>query len=221
MLHILSKSLWMIFFYCSRMEANCSKSVTLVAGVHTSFQNGVVDMFGYPLGSLPLKHLGVPLISSNLSSTDCKCLVDKILSRIKSWTNRFLFFVGRLRLITSVLYSMQNFWADIFIFPKKVIKAVEQLIRRFLWSGLDLISNGAKVAWADIASPKEEGGLGLRRLEDINLATMMARHIWNLCLPGSSSTWVNWVRVYLIREHYFGICLFLRTVHEHGGSFLV
>ena len=101
-----------------------------------------------------------------------------------------------------MLYSMQTFWTGIFLFPKKVIKEVEQLIRRFLWSGLDLNSSGAKVAWVDIATPKEEGGLGIRQLEDINLA-MMTCHIGNLCMPRSTSMWVNWVRVYLIREHSF------------------
>ena len=84
------------FFYCSRLESNCSKSVLLVAGGNPSFKNGIVEMFGYPLGSLPLKYLGVPLISSNLSSTNCKSLLDKLLARIKSWTNRFLSFAGRL-----------------------------------------------------------------------------------------------------------------------------
>ena len=94
----------------------------MVAGENPLFRNGVVDLFGYPLGSLPLKHLGVPLISSNLSSTDCKGLIDKLLARIKSWTNRFLSFAGRLQLITLVLYSMQNFWAGIFHFPQKSSK---------------------------------------------------------------------------------------------------
>ena len=84
------------FFYCSGMEANCSKSVILVAGENTSFKNRVLDIFGYPLGSLPLKHLGVPLISSSLSSVDCKGLIDKLVARIKSWTNRFLSFARRL-----------------------------------------------------------------------------------------------------------------------------
>ena len=50
------------------MAANDTKNVLLVAGGSTSFKNGVVDLFGFQLGSLPLKHLGVPLISSNLSS---------------------------------------------------------------------------------------------------------------------------------------------------------
>ena len=76
------------------------------------------------------------------------------------------------------------------------------MIRRFIWSGPTLKAYGSKVAWVDISTPKEEGGLGVRRLEDINLA-LMTRHIWNICSPGLTSTWVNWVRRYLIRTHSF------------------
>ena len=37
------------FFYCSGMEENGLKSVILVAGENTSFKNGIMEMFGYPL----------------------------------------------------------------------------------------------------------------------------------------------------------------------------
>ena len=56
------------------MEANSSKSVVLVAGDNASFREGVLAIFGYSLGSLPIKHLGVLLISISLSSVDCRRL---------------------------------------------------------------------------------------------------------------------------------------------------
>ena len=124
------------------------------------------------------------------------------MARIKSWTNRSLSFAGRLQLIQSVLLSMQNFWAGLFILPKKSIKKMEQLIRSFLWKGIELKHTGAKVAWADITCPKVEGGLGIRKIEDMNKA-LMARFISAVCQPSSCSIWVNWVKHYLIREHSF------------------
>ena len=78
--------------------------------------------------------------------------------------------------------------------------------------------HGSKVAWADIATPKEEGGLGLRKLEDINFA-LMARHIWHLCLPCTTSTWVNLVRRYLIWEHSFWDLPILQVTLGLGGSY--
>lgn len=93
---------------------------------------------------------------------------------------------------------MQVYWARIFALPKKV----DQILRAFLWKGVELKNSGAKVAWANILYPKEEGGLGFKDLHIWNQA-LLARHIWNLCQPNSTSYWVNWVKKNLIRDHSF------------------
>ena len=45
------------FFSCSGMEANCSKSVVLMARNHTSFTDEVIDLVGYPKASWCSPHL--------------------------------------------------------------------------------------------------------------------------------------------------------------------
>ena len=84
----------------------------------------------------------------------------------------------------------------------KVIYRVEQIIRRFLWRGVDFDSGGAKVAWVDLALPLEEGGLGIKRLDVWNTATM-GKHIWKLCQPTSLSSWARWVKENLLRGRSF------------------
>jgi hypothetical protein len=49
--------------------------------------------------------------------------------------------------------------------------------------------------------PKEEGGLGIKKLEEWNRATMM-RHIWNLFV-NSGSLWVAWVHTVLLKGRSF------------------
>lgn len=71
-----------------------------------------------------------------LRDIDCQPLVEKITSKIKSWTEKFLTFAGRLQLIDSVLNNMINYWLSVFFLPKKVIKAVERLYSSYLWKGL-------------------------------------------------------------------------------------
>ena len=56
-----------------------------------------------------MKYLGVPFISTRLSHSDCQPLLDKIMTRIQSWTSRSLSYAGRLQLISSVLYSIQMY----------------------------------------------------------------------------------------------------------------
>ena len=153
------------FFLLSGMMANSSKSFILSAGMNPDFTTSIRDIFGYSVGSLPINYLDAPLNSSKITDHDCKCLIEKMMTRIKSWTNRSLSFAGRLQLIQSVLMSMQNFWAGLFILPKKSIKKMEQLIRSFLWKGIELKHTGPKVTWADITCPKVEGGLASGRLK--------------------------------------------------------
>ena len=105
--------------------------------------------------------------------------MDKIVARARSWASRALSYAGRLQLINSILFAIQTYWSPLFILPKSVIKQVEQVLRNFLWKGSDLSHGGAKVAWASICLPKQEGGLGL--------ALMMGRLVVLLPFCGLSS----------------------------------
>lgn len=49
------------------------------------------------------------------------------------------------------------------------MKEIEQLCSSFLWSGPELKSTGAKVAWRDICKLQNEGGLGIRQLKEVNI----------------------------------------------------
>ena len=101
-----------------------------------------------------MRYLGVPLISTKLTASNCKPLVDRILSRVSSWTARFLSFAGRLQLIKSVLYGIQSFWNGLFILPKAITRHIEQILRQFLWKGPQLGTGGAKVSWEDLSPNK-------------------------------------------------------------------
>ena len=59
---------------------------------------------------------------------------------------------------------MHAYWSSIFILPKRVLRDIDDMIRRFVWSGTELKKSGAKVAWHDVCCPKKEGGLGLKVL---------------------------------------------------------
>jgi hypothetical protein len=128
-----------------------------------------------PEGSLPVRYLGVPLITKRLSAVDCDALVAKIVGCIDSWLVRHPSFAGRLQLISSILFILQVFWARVFIIPKKVIRLIEQKINRFLWSGKDT-NVKAKVTWDKVCFPKSEGGHGLSKLDVWN-CTAMLNHI--------------------------------------------
>lgn len=53
------------------------------------------------------------------------------------------------------------------------------------------------VSWVDVCKPKQEGGLGVRRLKDVNLVCSL-KLVWRIL--SANTLWVNWIKVYLIRK---------------------
>jgi hypothetical protein len=153
-------------------------------------------------GRFPVRYLGVPLISTRLSAANCSVLLEKIMGRINSWISKKLSFAGRLQLLNSILYNIQVYWTGIFILPKKIIKAIEQKFNRFLWNGKDEGAAKAKLASNSLCFPKREGGLGLKKIEEWNHASIM-RHIWNI-FTKAGSIWVAWIKEYILRGKSFG-----------------
>ena len=94
-------------------------------------------MLGFQEGHLPMRYLGLPLISSRLSIADCQPLLSKIDTRINGWERLALSYAGRVQIIKSVLVAMGVYWASAFILPKGVINDIEKRLRAFLWTGTE------------------------------------------------------------------------------------
>lgn len=82
----------------SGLKANPSKRSIFCSGISTRVKDILLEELQMKEGHLFAQYLGVPLISSRLSSTDCTMLLEKITGRIDSWTSKNLSFAGRLQL---------------------------------------------------------------------------------------------------------------------------
>lgn len=87
------------------------KSTVYFCNVLNHVKLSILQILPFEEGSLPVKHLGVPLVSSRLVFRDCKELMDRIQNRINDWKSKFLSAAGRLQLVRSVLGSMNVYWA--------------------------------------------------------------------------------------------------------------
>ncbi|GJY24379.1 hypothetical protein Tco_0398037 [Tanacetum coccineum] len=181
----------------SGLVPSIPKSTAFFCNVLNHVKIGILNIMPFSEGKLPVKYLGVPLISSRLLNKDCKILVEKARNRIEDWKNKSLSFAGRLQLCKSVISSMQVYWASVLVIPKGIICDIQQLIRCFLWCNGEYKRGKAKVAWEDICLPKHEGGLGLCNLEVFNRA-LMTTHIWNI-VSNRESLWVRWIHTYKLR----------------------
>ena len=152
----------------SGLKANLTKSSIFLAGVDEDEHSRIMLLFNFAIGMLPIRYLGVPLISTKLNLQNCSILIERVEARIRAWENKVLSFAGRLQLVQSVLCRMQVFWASHLMLPKKILRDIEQRVRKFLWSGKLFGHCVAKVAWDDVCLPKSEGGLGIKNLIDWN-----------------------------------------------------
>jgi hypothetical protein len=67
------------FFELFGMQANLAKSEFYCDGVLNRVKKQLLEGLNMKEGKLPVKCLGVPLISKRLSSADCVILLEKLL----------------------------------------------------------------------------------------------------------------------------------------------
>ncbi|XP_013739311.1 uncharacterized protein LOC106442132 [Brassica napus] len=189
-----------VFAKWSGLYISIEKSTVFMAGVAEEERSKILRNFPFAEGNLPVRYLGLPLMAKGMCKPDYLPLVERVRSRINTWNCRFLSYAGRLQLINAVLMSLVNYWAAVFRLPNQCIKEIEQLCASFLWSGPTLKATGAKVAWKSICKPKEEGGLGIRSLKEVNKVYGL-KLIWRLLL--GESLWGKWIKVFLLKKKSF------------------
>lgn len=186
------------FSKASGLIANQAKSSVYCRGVSTVVQEEILKVLGFSKGELPIRYLGVLLSTKKVSVVQCQPLIDKILGRIKSWTIKFLSYAGRAQVIKSVLFSIQVFWAQVFVLPKKVVKIIEATCRSFLWTGGVELSKKALLAWDRVCMPESAGGLNILDINTWNKAAIV-KLLWNICRK-KDKLWVKWIHCYYGRN---------------------
>ncbi|CAE6005964.1 unnamed protein product [Arabidopsis arenosa] len=185
----------------SGLDVNPAKSEIFFGG-YSDIQVAVLsDLQGIKVGSFPTRYLGLPLNPARISFATLQPFLEKITNKLHAWTVRFLSFAGKIRLISSVIYGMVNFWSAVFNLPKRFYAKVDSLCASFLWKNKVTSAVGARVAWIDVCKPKEEGGLGIRLLEEFAIVFQL-KLIWNL-FTSAGSLWVAWIKGNILRRKSF------------------
>ncbi|XP_056686064.1 uncharacterized protein [Spinacia oleracea] len=117
-------------------------------------------------------YLGVPLSTKKLAYNQCRPLNEKVVAKAKTWTARNLTYVGRLQFVQTILFSLQSFWCQIFIFPKKVIREIQNFCRIYLWTGHTDPSRRSLVAWYNMCLPRTAGGWNSKEMNLWNKAAI-------------------------------------------------
>lgn len=125
---------------------------------------------------LPFRYLGIPIYSKRIPTAEGRVIIEKMVKRIKVWSTRKLSYMARLTLVNSVLLSIQSYWAQLTILPKRMIQEVEAICRDFLWKGIAGYEGPGLVAWSKLCVMKSQR-VGIQNLLIWNKAAV-GKYIW-------------------------------------------
>nr|GEZ10238.1 RNA-directed DNA polymerase, eukaryota, reverse transcriptase zinc-binding domain protein [Tanacetum cinerariifolium] len=79
------------FSKISGLYPNLGKSTIFCGSMDDVTIARILNIIPFKRGKLPVRCLGVPLVSKQLGVNDCKSIVDKVKSRVHDWKNKSLF----------------------------------------------------------------------------------------------------------------------------------
>ena len=178
-----------IFSDFSGLRLNRAKSSFISFGHSPEENEGCSRILASPIGTLPIRYLGVPLVDRQLRTTDWQLVLEKVETRLGGWRACLLTRGGRLVLLKAVLATIPTYFMSIFKMSGGVRKRLEQLIRGFFWRGSrSEESRGVPVVtWETVCRPVEQGGLGVRQLQHTNTA-LLSKWVHQLLQPSGDLT---------------------------------
>ncbi|XP_039009368.1 uncharacterized protein LOC120137752 [Hibiscus syriacus] len=191
------------FYELSRLRLNASKTEINACGLNGGDLEEIQCATDFRIAQLPVRYLGVPLVTRKLSEKVCIALLVRIKEKLRQWSSRKLSFGGRLQLIKTVMFNIFSYWSKQLVLPKGVIQDIEKLCMCFFWKGNDTLAREARVSWNQICSPRSEGGLGLM-MADWNKTCyfLLVKNI----LADEGSLWIAWIKAYCFKhEDYWSV----------------
>lgn len=157
----------------SGQTPNLQKSYILFSrNVDEATKQAIRTIFPVPNLQANTNHLGHPIIfNHNDRNRAYNFIYGKFKGKLTTIRANKLNHAGRLIYIQSVLSSIPVYYMSTVLFSQSFLHKITTIIRKFWWTGIqdDNTTNSIPYrSWDDICQPKENGGLGIRDLANIN-----------------------------------------------------
>ncbi|XP_019200239.1 PREDICTED: uncharacterized protein LOC109193862 [Ipomoea nil] len=153
-------------------------------------QDTIATELGIPPTADLGRYLGVPSLHGRTTCATLAGLLDRVATILDGWRSKVLTFAGRVTLAKSVLNAIPTYTMQTAILPKGVCTKLETITRRFIWGGDSETRRTSLVNWETVKKRKGDGGLGIRSLQDVNMA-FVAKLCWRMRVEHDSM----WTRV--------------------------
>lgn len=115
---------------------------------------------------------------SRATSKDFAFRQDKLEAKLMGWRSKCLSWASRKTLINSIAQIIPIYTMSTFSIPNKVYNKLDSITRGFWWKSKQHEGRFlASKAWDNLCCPTKEGGLGFKKVKDINSA-LLAKLGW-------------------------------------------
>ncbi|KAJ9699874.1 hypothetical protein PVL29_005640 [Vitis rotundifolia] len=168
---------WLLMWFeaISGLRINLDKSEILPVGRVENLEALALEV-GCKVGRLPNSYLGIPLGANHKSMAVWDGVEERFRRRLALWKRNYISKGGRITLIRSTLSSMPIYLMSLLRMPRVVSLRLEKIQKDFLWGGGALERKPHLVNWDSVCSDIRKGGLGVRRLSNLNRALLCK---WN------------------------------------------
>jgi hypothetical protein len=153
------------FINASKFSIPFSKNTNLATSTTIS------NIFPYNTNPPKSLYLGLPIFLGNSKKRAFQGIIDNVQNRIEGWRAKTLSQAGRLVLIKSVVAAIPTYAMSSFFIPNSYCKELDRIFKNFWWGfPFKKSRNLSLKAWNSICIPKVLGGLGIKKMREVNLA---------------------------------------------------
>ena len=109
-----------IFSDFSRLQLNRAKSTLVGFDLFTLELIQCAGILGTPIGTLPIRYLGLQLTERRLQAPDWQPILEMVEARLGGWQARLISQGGRLILLKVVLFAIPIYFMSVFRMPSGV-----------------------------------------------------------------------------------------------------
>jgi hypothetical protein len=170
---------------------NASKSsIRFSKNSNPTTTSNILSIFPYKVNPQSSTYLGLPIMIGKSKKAAFQGIMDKVNSKIEGWKAKSLSQVGRLVLIKAVSAAIPSYAMSTFMLLASFCQKLDQSFKNFWWGFPSKKTRNLTLkSWGSLCIPKSLGGLGFRKMRDVNLA-LVSKLGWKL-RSKSDSMWVT------------------------------
>ncbi|XP_058181191.1 uncharacterized protein LOC131299625 [Rhododendron vialii] len=174
------------------LRINFSKSS--LCGVNVPFEaiTSLACTMGCKVENLPIKYLGLPLGANPGRIKTWDPVFERTEKVLSVWRTHCISTGGRITLINSNIANVPIYFMSLFKMPLAVARKLEKLQRQFFWGDTRDKKKIHLVKWDEITKKKSDGGLGVKKMLQQNIA-LLAKWWWRFG-KDKESLWVKVIR---------------------------